>query len=140
MLQSVAAQDHAWTSAKLGFARPLFSQSRKQVIVWFVRPKAASDPRHPDSPEVHSSASRTCCPLWQDSHKPFFQQDNVRTNTARVSQDWFRHISTLSWPIRSSDLSRIEHIWDHFGWQQVGQPVSLVELEQRLQQLWNKMM
>ncbi|GFT03960.1 uncharacterized protein TNCV_1731081 [Trichonephila clavipes] len=34
------------------------------------------------------------------------------------------------------DFSPIEHIQDPLGWQ-VGQPTSLVELEARLQQLWN---
>ncbi|GFY18552.1 transposable element Tcb1 transposase [Trichonephila clavipes] len=50
-----------------------------------------------------------------------------------MSQDCFRHITTLPWPDRSLDLSPIKHIWDHLGWQ-AGQPTSLVELETRLQQ------
>ncbi|GFX05547.1 hypothetical protein TNCV_3434511 [Trichonephila clavipes] len=36
------------------------------------------------------------------------------------------------------DLSPIEHIWDHLG-RQAGQPTSLVELQARLQKLWNEM-
>ncbi|GFV62248.1 transposable element Tcb1 transposase [Trichonephila clavipes] len=57
---------------------------------------------------------------------------------ARVSQDCFPTVTTLSWPSRSPDLSPIEPIWDHLG-QRVGHPTSLNELEARLQQIWNEM-
>ncbi|GFX82178.1 transposable element Tcb2 transposase [Trichonephila clavipes] len=57
-----------------------------------------------------------------------FQQDNAQPPMARVSQDCFRTVSTLSWPVRSPDLSGIEHIWDHLG-QRFGHPTSLNELE-----------
>ncbi|GFW49391.1 transposable element Tcb1 transposase [Trichonephila clavipes] len=59
-------------------------------------------------------------------------------NKARVSQDCLRTVTTLPWPARSSDLSPIEHIWDHLGWR-VGPPTSLNELEARLLQIWNEM-
>ncbi|GBM11594.1 hypothetical protein AVEN_180144-1 [Araneus ventricosus] len=41
-----------------------------------------------------------------------FQQDNARPHTARVAQDFLRHVQILPWPARSSDLSPIEHVWD----------------------------
>ncbi|GFU86232.1 transposable element Tcb2 transposase [Trichonephila clavipes] len=41
-----------------------------------------------------------------------FQQDNARPHTARVVQDFLRHFQTLPWPVRSPDLSPIEHVWD----------------------------
>ncbi|GFT83019.1 transposable element Tcb1 transposase [Trichonephila clavipes] len=43
----------------------------------------------------------------------------------------------LHQPARSPDLSPIEHIWDHVG-RQVGHPISLNELEARLQQIRNE--
>ncbi|GFX90200.1 transposable element Tcb1 transposase [Trichonephila clavipes] len=66
-----------------------------------------------------------------------FQQDNAVPHTARVSQDFLRTVTTLPWPARCPDLSPIEHIWDHLGWQ-VGHPTSLNELEAKLQQIWNE--
>ncbi|GFV48250.1 transposable element Tc1 transposase [Trichonephila clavipes] len=41
-----------------------------------------------------------------------FQQDNARLHTARVAQDFISHFQTLPWPVRSSDLYPIEHVWD----------------------------
>ncbi|GFW67490.1 transposable element Tcb2 transposase [Trichonephila clavipes] len=56
-----------------------------------------------------------------------FQQENVRSYTARVSQDCLRTVTTLSWPTRSPDLSPIEYIWENLG-RRVGYPTSLNEL------------
>ncbi|GFT15072.1 transposable element Tcb1 transposase [Trichonephila clavipes] len=63
-----------------------------------------------------------------------FQQDNAWPHTARLSQDSLRTVTTLPWPVRSPNLSSIEHIWDNFE----RYPTSLNELEARLQQIWNK--
>ncbi|GFV81828.1 transposable element Tcb2 transposase [Trichonephila clavipes] len=63
-----------------------------------------------------------------------FQQGNAWPHTARVSQDCLRTVTTIVWPARSLDLSLIEHIWDHLGWQ-VEHLSSLNELEARLQQI-----
>ncbi|GFX88024.1 transposable element Tcb2 transposase [Trichonephila clavipes] len=76
-------------------------------------------------------------PFMQRLPRAIFQQDNARSYTARVSQDYLRTVKTLPWPARFPDLSPIKHIWDHLGWQ-VGLPTSLNELEARLQQMWNK--
>ncbi|GFU66397.1 transposable element Tcb1 transposase [Trichonephila clavipes] len=66
------------------------------------------------------------------------QQDNARPYTARVSQDCLHTVTTLPWPVRSPDLSLIEHIWDHLG-PRVGHFTSLNEREARLQQIRNEM-
>ncbi|GFW96415.1 uncharacterized protein TNCV_2294871 [Trichonephila clavipes] len=42
----------------------------------------------------------------------FFQQDNARSHTARVAQDFLRHFQTVPWPARSPDLSPVEPVWD----------------------------
>ena len=39
-----------------------------------------------------------------------FHQDNARTYTARVAQDFMLHVPTLLWPARSPNLSPIEHV------------------------------
>ncbi|GFW84098.1 transposable element Tcb1 transposase [Trichonephila clavipes] len=67
-----------------------------------------------------------------------FQQDKARPHTARMSQDFLCHITTLLCPARYLDLSPIECTWDHLG-RQARLPTSLVKLEVRLQQMWNEM-
>ncbi|GFW89227.1 transposable element Tcb1 transposase [Trichonephila clavipes] len=42
-----------------------------------------------------------------------FQQDNAHPHTERVAQDFLRHFQTLSLPVRSPNLSPVEHVWDH---------------------------
>ncbi|GFY36325.1 transposable element Tcb1 transposase [Trichonephila clavipes] len=42
-----------------------------------------------------------------------FQQDNARPHTARVAQGFLRHFQTLLLPVRSPDLSPVEHVWNH---------------------------
>ncbi|GFW20769.1 transposable element Tcb2 transposase [Trichonephila clavipes] len=37
-----------------------------------------------------------------------FHQDNARSHTARISLEYIRAVYTLSWPVRSADLSPIE--------------------------------
>ncbi|GFU00842.1 transposable element Tcb2 transposase [Trichonephila clavipes] len=67
-----------------------------------------------------------------------FQEYNARPHKAGVSQDCLRTVTTLPWPARSPYLSPIKHIWDHLGGR-VEHPMSLNELEARLQQIWNEM-
>ncbi|GFU03046.1 transposable element Tcb2 transposase [Trichonephila clavipes] len=52
-------------------------------------------------------------PLMQSLPRAIFQQDNAQPNMARMPQDCLSTVTTLPWPARSSDLSPIEHIWDH---------------------------
>ncbi|GFX10739.1 transposable element Tcb2 transposase [Trichonephila clavipes] len=77
-------------------------------------------------------------PLRAGFPEAIFQLDNARPQTARMSKDYICHITMNPWPARSLDLSPIEHIWDHFGWQ-VEQASRFGELEVCLQQLWNEM-
>ncbi|GFU25573.1 transposable element Tcb2 transposase [Trichonephila clavipes] len=74
--------------------------------------------------------------LMQRLSLAIFQQKNFRPCTARVSNDSLRTVTILPWPVRSPDLSPIEHMWDHLG-QPIGHSTSLDELEARLQQIWN---
>ncbi|GFW07053.1 hypothetical protein TNCV_3692491 [Trichonephila clavipes] len=54
-------------------------------------------------------------------------------------EDCLHPTFSLPWSARFSHLLPFEHIWDHLGWQ-FGQPMSLIELEVRLHQLWNDML
>ncbi|GFX11868.1 transposable element Tcb2 transposase [Trichonephila clavipes] len=64
---------------------------------------------------VHDILQSHVLPLMQRLTGAIFQQDNAWPHTARVSQDRLRSVTTLPWPARFSDLSPIEHIWDHLG-------------------------
>ncbi|GFX16272.1 transposable element Tcb2 transposase [Trichonephila clavipes] len=71
-------------------------------------------------------------PLMQRLPGDISQQDNARSDTARVSQDCLHAVTTISWPVRSPDMSPMERIWNNLG-QRVEHPTSLNELEARLQ-------
>ncbi|GFS53511.1 transposable element Tcb2 transposase [Trichonephila clavipes] len=64
-----------------------------------------------------------------------FQQDNSRTHTARVVQDFLRHFQTLPWPARSPDWSPVEHVWDQLKPQMLSCH-SVHDLELAVQDLW----
>ncbi|GFU64282.1 transposable element Tcb2 transposase [Trichonephila clavipes] len=83
---------------------------------------------------VHDFLQPHVLPLMQRLLGAIFQQDNARPHMARVSQDCLCTVTTLPWPARSPDLSRIEYIWDDLGWR-VENPTSLNELEAKLQQI-----
>ncbi|GFW48550.1 transposable element Tcb2 transposase [Trichonephila clavipes] len=85
---------------------------------------------------VHDILQPHVLPLMQRHPGTIFQQDNARPYTERPVQDCHHTVTTLPWPARSSDLSPIKHIWDHFA-RRVVHPTSLSELESRLQQIWN---
>ncbi|GFU14711.1 transposable element Tcb1 transposase [Trichonephila clavipes] len=86
---------------------------------------------------IHDILQTHVLPLMQWLLGAIFQQDNVRPQTARVSQGYLNTATTLPSPARSRDLSPIEHIWHRLG-RRVGHPTSLNELEARLQQIWNE--
>ncbi|GFW35988.1 transposable element Tcb2 transposase [Trichonephila clavipes] len=87
---------------------------------------------------IHDILRPYVLPLMQRLPGVIFQQDNVQSHTARVSQDCLRTVITLPWPARSSDLSPIEHIWDNLG-RRIRHSTSLNEIEAMLQQIWNEM-
>ncbi|GFT93239.1 transposable element Tc1 transposase [Trichonephila clavipes] len=64
-----------------------------------------------------------------------FQQDNARSHTARVAQDFLRHFQTLPWPARSPDLFPIEHVWDQLK-RQLPSCHSVHDLELDVRDLW----
>ncbi|GFW39793.1 transposable element Tcb2 transposase [Trichonephila clavipes] len=64
---------------------------------------------------VHDILQPHVLPLMQRLPGSIFQQDNARPHTARVTQDSLRTVTPHPWPVRSPDLSLIEHIWDHLG-------------------------
>ncbi|GFT34372.1 DDE_3 domain-containing protein [Trichonephila clavipes] len=63
-----------------------------------------------------------------------FQQDNARPHTAKVAQDFLRHLQTLPWPAHSPDLSPVEHVWDQLT-RQMPSCHSLHDLELAVQDL-----
>ncbi|GFT79350.1 transposable element Tcb2 transposase [Trichonephila clavipes] len=64
-----------------------------------------------------------------------FRQDNARSHTARVAQDFPRHFQTLLWPVRSPDFSSVEHVWDQLK-RQMPSCHSVYDLELAVQDLW----
>ncbi|GFX43235.1 transposable element Tc1 transposase [Trichonephila clavipes] len=64
-----------------------------------------------------------------------FQQDNARSHTVRVAQDFLHHFQTLPWPARSPDLSPVEHVWDQIK-RQMPSCHSVHDLELAVQDLW----
>ncbi|GFU38549.1 transposable element Tcb2 transposase [Trichonephila clavipes] len=84
-----------------------------------------------------TSCNHMCCHSCNGSQEPF-QQANARSLTTRVSQDCLHTVATLPWHAGSLDLSPIEHIWDRLE-RRFGYPMSLNELEARLQQIWNEL-
>ncbi|GFX54435.1 transposable element Tcb1 transposase [Trichonephila clavipes] len=89
-------------------------------------------------PYVHDILEPHVLPLRQRLPGAIFQQDNVQTHTARVSQSSLHTVTILPCPVRSPDLSPIEHTYDHLRWL-FEHPTSLNELEARLQKIWNEM-
>ncbi|GFV65471.1 transposable element Tcb1 transposase [Trichonephila clavipes] len=87
---------------------------------------------------VHDILQPHVSPLMQRLPGAIFPKDNAQPHTTRVSQDDLRTVTTLPWPVRSPDLSPIEHSWDHLG---MASWVSheLNELEAMLHQIWNEM-
>ncbi|GFV70385.1 transposable element Tc3 transposase [Trichonephila clavipes] len=64
-----------------------------------------------------------------------FQQDNAHPHTARVAQDFLRHIQTLPWSTRFPYLSPVEHVWGQLK-RQMQSCHSVHDLELAVQDLW----
>ncbi|GFW21489.1 DDE_3 domain-containing protein [Trichonephila clavipes] len=62
-------------------------------------------------------------------------EDNARPHTARVAQDFLRHVQTLPWPAHSPDSSPVEHVWDQLK-RQMPSCHSVHDLELAVQDLW----
>ena len=72
----------------------------------------------------------------------FFQDNDAKANPACVVQDqlqWCR-ITALPWPVKSSDLSPIEHLWDilwRHAWRQPHIPHNINKLTDALKKKWH---
>ncbi|KAJ4431016.1 hypothetical protein ANN_19609 [Periplaneta americana] len=77
-------------------------------------------------------------PLMAGFPKCLFHQDNARPHTARMSRECLRNVVTLPRPARSTELSPIEHVWDHLG-RQLQRPRNLQDIENQLRQIWTDM-
>ncbi|GBO13374.1 hypothetical protein AVEN_47161-1 [Araneus ventricosus] len=64
-----------------------------------------------------------------------FQQDNARPHTARVAQNFLRHVQTFLWPARAPDLSPTEQVWDQLK-HQMPLHYSVHDLEVAVQDFW----
>ncbi|GFW60575.1 transposable element Tcb1 transposase [Trichonephila clavipes] len=49
-------------------------------------------------------------PFLNGLPEAIFQQNNAHPHTAKVAQDFLRNFQTPPWPVRSSDLSPVEHV------------------------------
>ncbi|GFX39998.1 transposable element Tcb2 transposase [Trichonephila clavipes] len=89
----------------------------------------------PHCPTLH------CPHSWCNGHflnghpGAIFQQDNARSHTARVAQDFLRHFQTLPWLACSPDLSPVEPVWDQLK-RQMPSCHSVHDLELAVQDLW----
>ncbi|UYV61469.1 hypothetical protein LAZ67_1004962, partial [Cordylochernes scorpioides] len=77
-------------------------------------------------------------PYLQGVPNVFYQQDNPRPHTARISQQALQDVQMLPWPPYSPDLSPIEHVWDIIGRRlhALPQPRSEDELWQMVEREW----
>ncbi|GFT85338.1 DDE_3 domain-containing protein [Trichonephila clavipes] len=64
-----------------------------------------------------------------------FQQDNASLHTARVAQDFLLHFQTLTWHVRSPDLSPVVPVWDQLK-RQMPSCHSVHDLELAVQDMW----
>ncbi|GFV57777.1 transposable element Tcb2 transposase [Trichonephila clavipes] len=74
-------------------------------------------------------------PMLSSRPGAIYQQDNVRPHTARLSQQCLQGYDVLPWPVRSPDLSPIEHVWNALG-RQLQPSRDTGELTAQMQRLW----
>src|SRR4051812_4810991 len=71
-------------------------------------------------------------------NKLFFQQDGDLKHTSKAAHEWLNNnkINTLEWPLQSSDLNPIEHLWQHLKKKLAGyktEPHGILELWERME-------
>ncbi|GFU80819.1 transposable element Tcb2 transposase [Trichonephila clavipes] len=69
-----------------------------------------------------------------DSRSTFVMRGTL-TGEPRVAQDFLCYFQTLPWPVRSPDLSPVEHVWDQLK-RQMPSCHSVHNLELAVQDLW----
>ncbi|GBM39213.1 hypothetical protein AVEN_223832-1 [Araneus ventricosus] len=98
-------------------------------------------PTHPDCKFVVSLVIQpVVLPFMNNIQGSVFQQDNARPHTAVVTQHAVQSVDVLPWPVRSPDLSPIEHVWDIIGRQLQRHPqlaLTVPVLTDQVQQTWN---
>ncbi|GFX20326.1 DDE_3 domain-containing protein [Trichonephila clavipes] len=74
-------------------------------------------------------------PMLSSRPGALYQQDNARTQTTRLSQQYILGSDVFPWPTRSSDFSPTEQNWDELG-RQLQPSNNPGELTALLQRLW----
>ncbi|GFW43942.1 uncharacterized protein TNCV_231811 [Trichonephila clavipes] len=117
-------------------ARRHFSQLREfeRVLIIGMKTAGLSTRRVTGQVDRLEYAVRNCWEQWT-REGAIFQQDYAHPHTARVTQDFLRHFQTLPWPVRSPDLSLVEHVWDQLK-RQMTSCHSVHDLELVVQDLW----
>ena len=80
--------------------------------------------------------------FMRQGHAQIFQQDNARPHVARHTMNLLRanNVNVLNWPVKSPDISPIEHVWDHLERKvrERNNVNSVMDLERTLHQEWNR--
>ncbi|GFV06535.1 transposable element Tc1 transposase [Trichonephila clavipes] len=65
------------------------------------------------------------------------QEYNAYQHTARVAIDYLAAYQTFPWPVRSPDVSPIEHVWHMMGWR-LHLPENVDDHARQLKQIWQE--